>query len=152
MLLRYNRFLSRQTSPLGGWRAAWEHDGLYGRAMRMVVRVRGQIGQWPVDLSIELDAADWQQLAAHLPSVTGSVTASAPVSGNAEAPVQDGLWQTTLDLLRQAGQVEGPQLLSQLAALAGGELAGKRLLVRLRHCSQVRVETGADAPVYHWQG
>ena len=37
--------------------------------------------------------------------------------------------------------------------LAGGpEAAGKRLLVRLRHCGQVRMETGADAPIYHWVG
>ena len=115
----------------------------------MVVRVRGQIGQWPVDLSIELEAEDWQQLAAHLPAVQATV---APVSNAAAPAAQDGMWQTTLDLLRQAGSIDGPQLLNQLSALAGGELAGKRLLVRLRHCSQVRMETGADAPVYHWQG
>ena len=36
--------------------------------------------------------------------------------------------------------------------LAGGEVAGKRLLVRLRHCEQVRMETGTDAPVYCWVG
>ncbi|MCU1719336.1 hypothetical protein [Pseudomonas sp. 5P_3.1_Bac2] len=114
-----------------------------------MVRVRGQIGQWPVDLSIELDAEDWQQLAAHLP---GAVPPAAVALAPSTAAAHDGLWQTTLDLLRQAGKVEGPQLLSQLSALAGGEVAGKRLLVRLRHCSQVRVETGADAPVYHWQG
>ena len=46
----------------------------------------------------------------------------------------------------------GIQLLGQLAGLAGGEAAGKRLLVRLRHCAQVRMETGADAPIYHWVG
>ena len=32
------------------------------------------------------------------------------------------------------------------------EVAGKRLLVRLRHCAQVRMETGVDAPIYHWVG
>ena len=111
-----------------------------------MVRIRGQIGAWPVDLTVELDAQDWAQLAQH-------VTLEVPAAPAAAAPVaNDALWQTTLELLRQAGQIEGPQLLGQLAGLAGGEAAGKRLLVRLRHCAQVRMETGADAPIYHWVG
>jgi hypothetical protein len=111
-----------------------------------MVRIRGQIGAWPVDLTVELDAQDWAQLAQHIPLET------APAPAAAAAPVaSDALWQTTLELLRQAGQIEGPQLLGQLAGLAGGEAAGKRLLVRLRHCAQVRMETGVDAPIYHWQ-
>jgi hypothetical protein len=113
----------------------------------VMVRIRGQIGAWPVDLTVELDAQDWAQLAQHLP------LAVPPAPTMAAAPAaSDALWQTTLELLRQAGQVEGPQLLVQLAGLAGGEAAGKRLLVRLRHCAQVRMETGADAPIYHWVG
>lgn len=111
-----------------------------------MVRIRGRIGDWPVDLSVELDTEDWAQLAVHLTPATG---ASAPVAG-AALPQSDALWQTTLDLLRKAGKIEGPQLLVQLAALAGGEQAGKRLLVRLRHCVHVRMETGTDAPIYHW--
>lgn len=113
----------------------------------MMVRIRGQIGAWPVDLTVELDAQDWAQLAQHVSLETPAVSAAvaAPVAN-------DALWQTTLQLLRQAGQIDGPQLLGQLAGLAGGEAAGKRLLVRLRHCAQVRMETGADAPIYHWIG
>lgn len=112
-----------------------------------MVRIRGQIGAWPVDLTLELDAQDWAQLARH-------VTLEAPAApAVAAAPVtNDALWQTTLELLRQAGQIDGPQLLGQLAGLAGGEAAGKRLLVRLRHCAQVRMESGVDAPIYHWIG
>jgi len=112
-----------------------------------MVRIRGQIGAWPVDLTVELDAQDWAQLAQHatFESPAAPAAAAAPV-------VNDALWQTTLELLRQAGQIEGPQLLGQLAGLAGGEAAGKRLLVRLRHCAQVRMETGVDAPIYHWAG
>lgn len=112
-----------------------------------MVRIRGHIGDWPVDLTLELDAADWAQLAESV--------AVTPKAGPAPAPVAeagDGLWQTALQLVREAGQVEGPNLLAQLAALAGGEAAGKRLLVRLRHCAQIRMESGADAPVYHWVG
>lgn len=113
-----------------------------------MVRIRGQIGAWPVDLTVELDAQDWARLAQHVSLETPAVPPTA-----AAAPVaNDALWQTTLELLRQAGQIDGPQLLGQLAGLAGGEAAGKRLLVRLRHCAQVRMETGVDAPIYHWVG
>lgn len=114
-----------------------------------MIRIRGHIGAWPVDLSLELDAEDWAQLGTHLSA--GRATAPSP----AATPVADGdqrLWQTTLQLLREAGQIEGPQLLGQLAALAGSEQAGKRLLVRLRHCQQVRVENVGDTARYCWQG
>jgi hypothetical protein len=112
-----------------------------------MVRIRGRIGDWPVDLAVELDAQDWAQLAQQMMPAAASEPAAA-----AAAVATDALWQTTLDLLRQAGQIEGPQLLAQLAALAGSETAGKRLLVRLRHSALVRMETGVDAPIYHWAG
>jgi hypothetical protein len=114
-----------------------------------MVRIRGQIGAWPVDLTVELDAQDWAQLAQH---VSVDVPAAVVATPATATPVNDALWQATLELLRKAGQIEGPQLLAQLAGLAGGDAAGKRLLVRLRHCTQVRMETGADAPIYHWVG
>jgi len=89
-------------------------------------------------------------LAAAVPSAAAqSPAAVTPAPAQAD---QDGQWQTVLELLRRAGRIEGPQLMAQLAALAGGDVAGKRLLVRLRHCEQVRMETGADAPVYCWVG
>lgn len=116
-----------------------------------MVRIRGQIGAWPVDLTVELDAQDWAQLAQHVVAHTADEPLCAAKPAAALAP-DDALWQTTLELLRNAGQIEGPQLLAQLAALAGGEAAGKRLLVRLRHSTQVRMETGVDAPIYHWVG
>ncbi|MBZ9664699.1 hypothetical protein H3221_008000 [Pseudomonas sp. LMG 31766] len=111
-----------------------------------MVRIRGRIGDWPVDLTLELDAEDWAQLAQQV-AVTpvANVMAATPMTD-----AGDALWQTALQLVREAGQVEGPRLMAQLAALAGGEAAGKRLLVRLRHCEQIRMETGADAPIYHW--
>lgn len=115
-----------------------------------MVRIRGRIGDWPVDLTVELDPQDWAQLAAAVPNLAAqSPAAVAPAPAQAD---QDGQWQTVLELLRRAGRIDGPQLLAQLAALAGGDVAGKRLLVRLRHCEQVRMETGADAPVYCWVG
>jgi hypothetical protein len=114
-----------------------------------MVRIRGKIGEWPVDLTVELDAQDWAQLAQQV--VVNAPPSAAPATASV-ATADDRQWQTTLELLRRAGSIEGPELLSQLSALAGGELAGKRLLVRLRHSSQVRMETGADAPVYHWAG
>lgn len=113
-----------------------------------MLRIRGRIGDWPVDLTVELGAEDWARLAAGL-SVAPATEAPTPA---VSADNNDALWQTALQLVRDAGQVEGPQLLGELATLAGGEAAGKRLLVRLRHCSQVSVEAGADAPVYRWLG
>ncbi|SFA81193.1 hypothetical protein [Azotobacter beijerinckii] len=104
-----------------------------------MLRIRGHIGEWPVDLSLELDDEDWARLGARL----AAGNPGAPAAPAAE-PV-DRLWQTAQQLLRSAGQMDGPALLNQLQALAG-----KRLLVRLRHCAQVRVENGPDAPIYHW--
>ncbi|CAD5108909.1 hypothetical protein [Zestomonas carbonaria] len=112
-----------------------------------MLRIRGIIGDWPVDLSVELEAEDWRQLAAHLP-------AAAPVSPSAPAPAtpDDALWLNALGVLRQAGEMEGTALLAALEALAGGPAAGKRLLVRLRHHPQVQVESGEETPLYRWIG
>lgn len=113
-----------------------------------MIRIRGHIGELPVDLSVELDDQDWAQvaqLAQQLPNVVRN-------EATARTTASDELWLTALELLREAGQVEGPQLLAQLEALSGSAQAGKRLLVRLRHCEQVRVHSGADAPVFSWIG
>ncbi|MES2817944.1 MAG: hypothetical protein V4812_03040 [Pseudomonadota bacterium] len=110
------------------------------------MRIRGMIGDWPVDLTVTLDPQDWAQLAAQVPSP------AAPDNPPEPAGLGDGHWQAALDLLRQAGQLDGPVLLAELGALAGSTAAGKRLLVRLRHCSQVRLESGVDSPIYRWVG
>jgi hypothetical protein len=113
------------------------------------VRIRGQIGEWPVDLIIELDPAEWAQLGRQLETPVATPAAPTPQA----APRQDdGQWLEACDLLRQAGQLNGPALLEGLEMLTGSASAGKRLLVRLRHSAKVRVETGADAPIYHWLG
>ncbi|WPC04585.1 hypothetical protein SBP02_17725 [Pseudomonas benzenivorans] len=116
-----------------------------------MVRIRGRIGDWPVDLTLELDAEDWTRLAGGFRAASGAEAEPAATRTPAAA-ASDALWQTALQLVRDAGQIEGPQLLAELAALGGGEAAGKRLLVRLRHCPRVSVESGVDAPVYHWIG
>ena len=110
-----------------------------------MLRIKGRVGDWPVDLTVEMDAEDWAQLAAHLPleAPPGAVRSASPV---------DEHWQQAQALLQRAGSLEGPQLLGELAALAGNEVAGKRLLVRLRHCPQVQVESGGVAPLYRWIG
>ncbi len=113
-----------------------------------MLRIRGTIGAWPVDLTLEMDAADWQQLGAQLSVQAEPQPAAAPAAQ--PAGQGDAVWQATLQLVRQAGQISGPELLGQLEGLAGSTAAGKRLLVRLRHCSEVRVESGADAPLYCW--
>jgi hypothetical protein len=113
-----------------------------------MLRIKGRVGDWSVDLTVEMDAEDWAQLAAHLPAE------AQPAASRTVAPANpsDGLWPLAQELLQRAGSMEGPQLLGELAALAGGEAAGKRLLVRLRHCPQVQVESGAEAPLYRWIG
>lgn len=112
-----------------------------------MLRIRGTVGDWPVDLTLELDEGDWAQLGAQLKATkpeTAAAVASKPVSQD------DALWQIALDLLRKAGQISGPELLEQLEGLTGSTASGKRLLVRMRHSAQVKVESGQDAPLYSW--
>jgi len=115
------------------------------------MRIRGQIGDWPVDLTVELEPHEWAQLGRSVtPPVVGETL---PAAAASPAPRQDdGQWAAASALLREAGQMSGPELLDRLEQLAGGTAAGKRLLVRLRHSPQVKVQSGADAPVYHWVG
>lgn len=97
-----------------------------------MVRIRGSIGDWPVDLTLELDAEDWRQLAQHVPPPPlGEPQAAAARAPASAAPV-DRLWQTAQDLLRGSGRIEGPQLLAELEAFSGNAGAAKQLLVRLR--------------------
>lgn len=112
-----------------------------------MLRIRGSIGDWPVDLTLELDEGDWAQLGAQLQAAKpeSAVALTKPVSQD------DALWQIAKDLLRQAGQLSGPDLLEQLEGLAGSASAGKRLLVRLRHCAEVKVASGTDTPLYSWR-
>ena len=111
-----------------------------------MVRIRGVIGDWPVDLTVELDDSDWAKLGSQL-QVSEAPTSPAPAKSVSQ---DDAVWETTKDLLRKAGQLSGPELLGQLEALTGSTGAGKRLLVRLRHCAEVKVVSGADSPIYSW--
>ncbi|CAN7174103.1 hypothetical protein LOY47_26850 [Pseudomonas brassicacearum] len=118
-----------------------------------MLRIRGTVGDWPVDLSIEMDEGDWAQLGAQLQVAKSegvAVSATKPVAN----PVSqdDAQWQIAKELLRKAGQLSGPDLLEQLEGLSGSASAGKRLLVRLRHCAEVKVLSGADTPLYSWVG
>ena len=112
-----------------------------------MVRIRGSIGDWPVDLTLEMDDADWASLGAQL-NVEKTEVSAAPVAKPLNQ--DDALWQVAKDLLRKAGQLSGPQLLDQLEGLTGSAAAGKRLLVRLRHSPDVKVQSGADTPIFHW--
>lgn len=111
-----------------------------------MIRVRGRIGDLPVELEIELGSEDWQNLRDGA-AQTAPSTAPKPV-----VDAWDGHWEGARALLRQAGELSGPQLLDQLAAFAGSPQAGKRLLVRLRHCAQVKVEPVGGPPLYRWVG
>ena len=111
-----------------------------------MLRIRGSIGDWPVDLTLEMDDGDWAKLGAQLQvsKPEASVAPAKPVTQD------EALWQIAKDLLRKAGQLSGPDLLDQLEGLTGSAVSGKRLLVRLRHCPDVKVESGADTPMYRW--
>ncbi|MCY0109078.1 hypothetical protein NQF78_12190 [Pseudomonas monsensis] len=115
-----------------------------------MVRIRGTVGEVPVDLTVELDDSDWARLgsALNVPAPAQPEMAAAP----AAKPLNqdEALWQVAKDLLRKAGQLSGPDLLDQLEGLTGSAAAGKRLLVRLRHSSQVKVVSGGDTPLYSW--
>lgn len=112
-----------------------------------MLRIRGTIGDLPVDLTVELDDGDWARLGAQLQAApTPSAPAAAPLKQN------EDLWQNAQDLLRKAGQLNGLELLDQLEGLAGDAGAGKRLLVRLRHSANVKVASGGDTPLYTWVG
>lgn len=129
-------------------------DCLKGQTM---LRIRGSIGQWPVDLNIEMDEGDWARLFAGFGAAqpdngqqASAPEASQPALANKPVNQDDRLWQQAQQLLQQAGSLSGPDLLGQLESLAGSASAAKRLLVRLRHNAQVKVESGADAPLYSW--
>jgi len=114
------------------------------------VRIRGTIGEWPVDLTIELDPQEWAQLA----RPTEQLPASTPQPAAAMLPAatkDDGPWRVACELLRTAGRMEGPELLEQLQGVTGDFGAAKRLLVRLRHHGQVRVFSEGETPMYVWQ-
>ncbi|MCP1642888.1 hypothetical protein J2T41_002507 [Pseudomonas citronellolis] len=119
------------------------------------MRIRGSIGDWPVDLSLELDEEEWQRLGAALRHAPVAPVAApvAPVDNPPVAPSgTDRLWLAARDLLRRAGSCEGPQLLDELAALAGSAGAAKGLLVRLRHSPDVRIEVREGTQVFTWVG
>ena len=64
-----------------------------------MLRIRGTIGDLPVDLTLELDDGDWARLGAQLQATPMASAAAAPA-----APVKqnDDLWQSAQDLLRNA--------------------------------------------------
>ena len=113
-----------------------------------MLRIRGTVGDLPVDLTLELDDGDWAKLGAQLQATP------APSAAPAAAPAKqdEDLWPNAQDLLRKAGQLSGLELLDQLEGLAGDASAGKRLLVRLRHSAKVKVASGGDTPLYSWVG
>lgn len=134
---------------LGVAQDAWEHVRHKPEESPML-RIRGSIGDWPVDLTLELDDGDWAKLGAQLQvsKVDGVEPAASAVAKPANP--DDAQWQLAKALLRKSGQLSGPDLLEQLEGLTGSAAAGKRLLVRLRHCAEVKVLSGGDTPLYSW--
>ncbi|MFJ4248683.1 hypothetical protein SAMN04488483_4991 [Pseudomonas helmanticensis] len=116
-----------------------------------MLRIRGTVGDVPVDLTVELDDSDWARLGSAL-NTQAPIGQPEAASAPAAKPLNqdDAVWQVAKDLLRKAGQLSGPDLLEQLEGLTGSAAAGKRLLVRLRHSSEVKVVSAGDTPLYSW--
>lgn len=115
-----------------------------------MLRIRGTVGELAVDLTVEMDEGDWAKLGAQLGT---QLQESKPQSGAIARPLadrNDAVWDIAQDLLRKAGHMSGPDLLGQLEGLCASTAAGKRLMVRMRHSANVKVESHGDAPEYHW--
>jgi hypothetical protein len=115
-----------------------------------MLRIRGTVGDLPVDLTVEMDDGDWAKLGIQLGASTPEQTSDRATAAKPQASRNDAVWDIAQDLLRKAGHMSGPDLLGQLEGLAGSTAAGKRLMVRMRHSANVRVESQGDAPEYQW--
>ncbi|NBB12322.1 hypothetical protein [Pseudomonas sp. SLFW] len=115
-----------------------------------MLRIRGTVGDLPVDLTVEMDDSDWAKLGIQLGVQLAEQKPDSATAAKPPASRNDAVWDIAQDLLRKAGHMSGPDLLGQLEGLAGSTAAGKRLMVRMRHSSSVRVESHGDAPEYHW--
>jgi hypothetical protein len=114
-----------------------------------MLRIRGTVGDLPVDLTVEMDESDWARLGIQLGAQVQEPSATS-ISVKPAASRNDAVWDIAQDLLRKAGHLTGPDLLGQLEGLSGSTAAGKRLMVRMRHSANVKVESQGDTPVYHW--
>ncbi|SET85170.1 hypothetical protein [Pseudomonas graminis] len=115
-----------------------------------MLRIRGTVGDLPVDLTVEMDDADWARLGIQLGAQAQETSAPTDTSVKPAASRNDAVWDIAQELLRKAGHLTGPDLLGQLEGLSGSTAAGKRLMVRMRHSANVKVESQGDTPVYRW--
>ena len=115
-----------------------------------MLRIRGTVGDLPVDLTVEMDDADWARLGIRLGAQVQETSAINDTPAKPAASRNDAVWDIAQELLRKAGHLTGPDLLGQLEGLSGSTAAGKRLMVRMRHSANVKVESQGDTPVYHW--
>ena len=68
-----------------------------------MLRIRGTVGDLPVDLTLELDDGDWARLGAQLQAAP---TPTAPTA--APAKQNEDLWQNAQDLLRKRRATHWP--------------------------------------------
>ncbi|MCJ8168456.1 hypothetical protein [Atopomonas sediminilitoris] len=127
------------------------------------MKISGRIGEQVVDLTVSLEPHEWVQLAQAGVQLAPALTAPADLTVTtapaasmagvaASAPSADKLLTMALQVLAAHGACDGPTLRGELLALAGSEVAAKRLLVKLRHHPQVTLEEHQAAPVYRWRG
>lgn len=117
-----------------------------------MLRIRGTVGDLPVDLTIEMDPEDWALLGTQLKVSAPDEAPMVPTTTSKPKTQDDALWRNALALVESSGQISGPELLELFEGLAGSTAGAKRLLVRLRHSALIHVQSGADAPLYCWAG
>lgn len=111
-----------------------------------MIKIRGQLGPWPVDLTLELDASDWQQL----PSLLQEQLSQAVTVSAATPTMTDPQWEMALKVMQGLGSIDGPALLVELQALCGDAAAAKRLMTRLRHYPSVQVQREGEVMRWSW--
>ena len=107
-----------------------------------MLRIRGTVGDLPVDLTVELDDGDWARL------------------GNWRASSTMRRWKVCSSCLSATAATAKAcptrrccrcsSCWAMTTRWAGDASAGKRLLVRLRHSARVKVASGGDTPLYSW--
>jgi hypothetical protein len=113
------------------------------------MRIHGRIGDWPVDLTVELNAQEWAHLAEGLAPIQ---RAPAKEGSTPTQTRNDPLWASVLALMEREQRIDGPRLLNELESLTGNVGAAKQLIVRLRHNANIRIEKAEESQVFVWTG
>lgn len=114
-----------------------------------MVRIRGSIGDWPVDLTLELDAEDWRQLAQHVPRRRWASRRSRRPGRRRRQRRWIAYGRPPRTCCAAAGGSRAA-VAGGVGGFSGNAGAAKQLLVRLRHDARVKVEVVDGTQVFVW--